>query len=150
MNWPWTFNEVAKHMHMHFQNLDGSITTFNDILNPPSTIPHNMTVMTGDKNSKPWDLDAPYRVYWLFYDDLPIADNFSDLVVRISSTTPPDKPNDHGHSTIVFFCEGSLHKWVCYDNRLIHHYEPDVPAQKYGIFVDWDLSKKGTCPFLKT
>jgi hypothetical protein len=145
-----TFTDIIKPLHLHFKRPDGTILTIRDPLNSP--LPMNQVQMTGDTDSKPWDLDTPYRIWWLFYDDLDIPDNYSDLILRISFTTPPNRPTNHGHFTIVFFCEGSLDKWVCYPDdqgkrRLIHHYDPDNPKLKYGIFVDWDLDLKGPCPF---
>lgn len=140
---PASLRELFSHMRIRIDRPTGNIV-ISDILNPP--VPHLEMWTRGDPRCDPVNLEAPYTVAFLFYDDMDLPDNYRDLIITANRTRHPTNPNVDGY-TVVFFCEGAYHKWICYDQKLIHHYDPAVPAQKYGIFATWDIDKKGTCIF---
>jgi len=142
------FETFLASMRIHVQ-ADAGWQHVPDLLNPPN--PFLSFEVPGDPRSEPRNLDAPWRVRFLCYEDLPIADNYRDLIICINPVARWDNPQEHGHFVVVFFCEGSFEKIICYQGHMIHHYEPSQAdmgrRNHYGIFATWDLSKKGPCPF---
>ena len=140
-----TLRDLFGHMRIRIDRPTGQVV-ISDILNP--SVPHLELWTYGDNRSDPINLEPPYEIAFLFYEDnvMGYVDNYRSLIITANPTRHPTNPNIHGF-TVVFFCEGAYPKWVCYDNKLIHHYDPTVPAQKYGIFATWDLPLKGPCPF---
>ena len=143
-----SFEIFLKDMSIHFKTPGGWVH-IPDVLAPP--YPYVRFEVTGDPTSDPVNLAAPWRILYLCYEDMPIADNYRDLIVTMNPVQRPGHPEETGHMIAVFFCEGSYEKVVCYKGKMIHHYEPDQAdmgrRNHYGIFATWDLPLKGPCPF---
>ena len=140
--------DFLKPMHIHILTPEGW-THIYDVLDPPN--PFEIDLRQGDSRSDRKNLDYPYRILNLSYEDMPIADNYDDLRLRVNPVACPTRPLEWGHMIVTFNCEGSYEKIVCYQGRMIHHYEPDElemgRRNHYGIFASWDLPLKGNCPF---
>ena len=143
-----SFTPFLKEMRLHF-NVGASWVHIPDVEAPP--YPYLRFEAQGDIRSLPVDLLPPYRILWLFYEDMPIADNYRDLIVTINPAAKPGTYPPQAGMIAVFFCEGAYEKIICYKTRMIHHYEPAQPEMghrnHYGIFATWDLPQKGACPF---
>mgnify|MGYP001597828628 CR=1 FL=1 len=135
-----SMREFLSHIHIHFQTDDDGLITFPALDSPR---PHLEFWLKGDVRSTPENLDFPYDVVMLRYEDMKIADNYRDLIIDSN----PVERNGKTEFCSVFWAEGSYEKWVCFDDKLIHHYESDKPASYYGIFETQDLPLKGPCPF---
>ena len=143
-----SFEPFLKEMRLHFKT-GGVWVHVLDVEAPP--YPYLRFEAQGDTRSLPVDLLPPYRILYLCYEDMPIADNYRDLIVTINPAAKPgSKPQENG-MIAVFFCEGAYEKIICYKQRMIHHYEPEQAdmgrRNHYGIFATWDLPLKGPCPF---
>lgn len=143
-----SFEPFLKDMRLHFKTSSGWVHIA-DVCSPP--YPYIRYEVPGDNRSDPVNLTDPWRVLFLCYEDMPIADNYRDLIVTVNPVQRPGYPQEKGHMIAVFYCEGSYEKIVCYKGKMIHHYEPaqaDIGKRNhYGIFATWDLPLKGACPF---
>jgi hypothetical protein len=138
-------------MHVHMKGTATSaiprntMLTFHDVLNPPlKYLDYEGHWRTASRASQPQDLSDPWTNLQIRYDDLGTKpDNFRDLIIEVNPATYKGLQGWYA----IFWCEGSVEKWICYKDRLIHHYSTAEPLQHYGIFHTADLSLKGPCPF---
>jgi len=149
-----TFEDFLRPMKFHFKSPQGWLHIADVASGIPAgwklPLPFIRLEVPGNQSSQPENLSAPYRILTLKYEDMSAADNYRDLIVEANPVTAPDGSPG---MIAVFFAEGAYEKIICYEGRMIHHYEPDQPdmgrRNHYGIFATWDLPLKGPCPFCK-